>query len=190
MNTKTVLKADIALTGEQSFSRQELISIYEAYSPGLFRYAVRLLNDRDLAEDCVSETFSRFLKAVKKGAAPVENVQAYLYRIAHNWITDTYRRHPVPSLPLNPEIDTSLEANPSHTVTQELEAQQVRDALRKLPEVQQQVVHLRFLEDWSHGEIAALLGKTVEATRAIQYRALTTLRQVLLERDDEAHYER
>ncbi|HVN54711.1 MAG TPA: hypothetical protein VMT46_10300 [Anaerolineaceae bacterium] len=36
--------------------KQDLIGIYKQYSPELFRYSVRLLNDQDLAEDCVSET--------------------------------------------------------------------------------------------------------------------------------------
>jgi DNA-directed RNA polymerase specialized sigma24 family protein len=44
------------------------------------------------------------------------------------------------------------------------------------------VIELRFLEGLSHEEVASLLGKTVEATRAMQYRALTALRQMLVDR--------
>jgi DNA-directed RNA polymerase specialized sigma24 family protein len=37
------------------------------------------------------------------------------------------------------------------------------------------------MENWSHDEVAVALGKTVEATRALQYRAVETLRQALAE---------
>ncbi len=76
------------------FDKQSLVAIYEQHSPGIFRYAYRLLGDRELSEECVSETFSRFLQAVRNGRGPNENVQGYLYRVAHNWVTDHYRHRP------------------------------------------------------------------------------------------------
>jgi len=49
-----------------------------------------------------------------------------------------------------------------------------------LPSEQRRVIELRFLEEWSHEAVAAELGKTVEATRALQHRALTNLRRILM----------
>jgi DNA-directed RNA polymerase specialized sigma24 family protein len=37
------------------------------------------------------------------------------------------------------------------------------------------------MENWSHREVADALGKSVDATRALQYRAMETLRQLLSE---------
>jgi DNA-directed RNA polymerase specialized sigma24 family protein len=51
---------------------------------------MRLLGHASLAEDCVAETFARFLKALQKRQGPRDHLQAYLYRIAHNWIVDLY----------------------------------------------------------------------------------------------------
>jgi RNA polymerase sigma-70 factor (ECF subfamily) len=170
-------------------NRQDLIEIYKQHSPELFRYAVRLLNDQELAEDCVSETFSRFLRVVQKEGDPIENVRAYLYRVAHNWITDHYRRQPLTPLALNDDIKDGPKSNPSLMAVREIEEEQVRKALLKLPADQQQVIHLRFLEDWSYPAIADMLGKSVEATRALQYRALVSLRQMLSKQDNEVHYE-
>ena len=47
-----------------------LAEIYDSYSPGLYRYAMRLLGDVSLAEDCVAETFTRFLQALQEAARP------------------------------------------------------------------------------------------------------------------------
>lgn len=163
------------------YTRQVLIAIYEEYNSELYRYAYRLVDDSDLAEDCVSETFSRFLRVVRDGNAPVDNVRAYLYRIAHNWVTDHYRRQPLPPISLDSDRHEEPNSNPSVLVGVELEKERIRAALLRLPPEQRQVVELRFLEDWSHKEVAAALGKSEEATRALQHRALGTLRRILVE---------
>jgi RNA polymerase sigma-70 factor (ECF subfamily) len=180
MNVNTMLS-----TGTETFTKQDLIGIYEEYSPGIYRFAIRLLGDKTTAEDCVSETFSRFLQVVRKGGGPTENARAYLYRVAHNWITDFYRRQPLPHQPLESLEPIDPGSNPSMMLSEEMERERVRVALLNLPPEQQQVIQLRFLEDWSHEEVAVVLGKTIDATRSLQYRALVSLRRMLIEKDEE-----
>jgi len=140
-----------------------------------------MLDDKDSAEDCVADTFLRLLIAVRGGILP-ENIRAYLYRIAHNWIVDRYRRRPpLNNISLEENSHTNPEGNPSHLVAQEMDHQRIRSALLQLPSEQRQVIELRFMENWSHNEVAVAVGKTVEATRALQYRAVEALRQILAE---------
>ena len=163
-----------------ALDKKALTEIYDRYSPDIFRYACRFLDDNELAEDCVADTFHRFLIAVRGGTS-FENTRAYLYRVAHNWITDHYRRHPPPTVSLEDEIHSDPENNPSHLVAEKLDRQWVRAALLRLPAEQRQVIELRFMENWSHTEVADTLGKSVEATRALQHRAVETLRRILAE---------
>jgi len=165
----------------KGFTKQDMINSYEQYSPGIYRYAYRLLGDQDMAEECVSETFSRFIQAIRNGGGPSENVRAYLYRVAHNYITDHYRRQPPPSMSLEDDLLADNDTNPVQLMTKNIERERVRRALLQLPEEQRRVIMLRVMEDWSHEEVSAVLGKTVEATRALQYRALAALRRLLLE---------
>lgn len=167
----------------QRWDQQALAEIYEQYSPRLYRYAIRLLGDPDQAEECVAETFSRFLHALHTGHGPDDNLQAYLYRAAHNWITDYYRRQP-PVDQLGSEGPSDPFGNPVHVVTRQLEQERVRKALLQLNPLQQQIISLRFLEEWSHAEVAAVIGKTVEATRALQSRALAALRSSLVDQEE------
>ena len=169
--------------GAQRWDLQELTLIYERYSPLLQRYAARMLGDPDSAEECVAETFSRFLHAVDQGGGPQDNLQAYLYRMAHNWITDFYRRQPPVDL-LDGDGPSDPHGNPLNVITRQMEQERVRQALRQLSPVQQQVIALRFLEEWSHEEVALVIGKTVDATRALQHRALAALRRFLVEQED------
>ena len=163
-----------------ALDKQALAEIYEHYSADIFRYAYRQLDDKQLAEDCVSETFQRFLIAVRGGTS-FENIRAYLYRVAHNWIADYYRRRPPADISLEDNLHVNADDNPSLLVTQEMDRQRVRAALLRLSPEQRQVIELRYLENLSHLEVAAVLSKTVEATRALQYRAIEALREILAE---------
>src|SRR5512138_184862 len=109
MNTRS--EQDL-LNGARALDMQALAAIYDRYSPGLYAYAMRLLGDECQAEDCVAETFSRFLKSLRAGQGPEEHLQAYLYRIAHNWITDLYRRQPPPPFELDENLRAEHELQP------------------------------------------------------------------------------
>jgi RNA polymerase sigma-70 factor (ECF subfamily) len=122
----------------------------------------------------------RLIIAMRAGIVP-ENVRAYLFRIAHNWIVDHYRRQPPAQMSLEEDLHVDPEGNPSQLVAQELDRQRIRFALVQLTPEQRQVIELRFIENCSHLEVAAALGKTVEATRALQKRAVEALRQKLAE---------
>lgn len=176
--TKTTVQLD-----PQTITREELIAIYEENSPGIYRYAVRLLGDVTLAEDCVSETFSRFLGAIQRGGGPQENIRAYLYRVAHNWVTDYYRRQPLPEMDIDDHEPVEPGSNPALEVAEMMEKERVRAAILRLPAEQQQIIQLRFLENWSHEEVAQVLGKSTDATRSMQYRAIGSLRRMLMEED-------
>ena len=171
------------LVDPQTVTKEDLVAIYEEYSPGIYRYAVRLLGDASIAEDCVSETFSRYLGAIQRGGGPTDNIRAYLYRVAHNWVTDFYRRQPLPELDIEDNEPVENGSNPALEVANSMERERVRAAILRLPAEQQQVIQLRFLENWSHEEVAQVLGKSADATRSMQYRAIRSLRSILMEED-------
>ena len=177
------------LNGARQYDLPALGAIYDRYSPGIYRYAMRLLGDDCLAEDCVAETFSRFLKVLRLGHGPQDHLQAYLYRIAHNWITDSYRRQPPPPLDLDDALHAGDHFHPEKQTEVRYMQKQVRLALRSLTPDQRQVIILRFLEGWENEEVAVALEKPVGAIKALQHRALNALRRLLLQAEVEGIYE-
>ena len=159
--------------------QEALAAIYEQYSPGLYRYAYRQLGSLDLAEDCVAETFSRFLGALQRDKGPRQHLQAYLYRVAHNWITDRFRRNPPPVLPLTPELVDEGSPRVEKQVEIRMQTEYLRARLSQLTPDQRQVIALKFLEDWSNQEIAAAMNKPVGAVKALQHRGLAALRRIM-----------
>jgi RNA polymerase sigma-70 factor (ECF subfamily) len=177
------------IRGTKCFDLDCLAEIYDRYSEALYAYAMRLLGSPDLAEECVAETFARFLQAVKARRGPDTYLQAYLYRIAHNWITDSYRRQPPPPLELDETLQASPATRPDVLAGQHLEQARVRAALRSLTPDQRQVIVLRYLEGLENEAISAALQKPVGAIKALQHRALASLRRLLKIGEGELLYE-
>jgi RNA polymerase sigma-70 factor (ECF subfamily) len=173
----------------KKLDQRALAEIYDTYSTGLYGYALRLLGDPQTAEDCVAETFSRFLKTLHAGKGPNKQIKAYLYRIAHNWVADFYRRSPRQCLSLDEHPEISNAEYVEEQVDRRIIADQLRDALLQLTPDQRQVIMLVFIEGWRKDEVAAAVGKQVGAVKALQHRALKSLRSKLTFSEGEAQYE-
>jgi RNA polymerase sigma-70 factor (ECF subfamily) len=162
-----------------------LSEIYQALSPALYRYAYRLLGNAADAEDIVAETFHRLLLALRHDHRPRQHLSAYLYRIAHNLITDRYRRRPLPDMPFDEALETGDVLEVSEADRPEMSApiriaqERARAALWKLTPDQRLVITLKYFEGFSNEEIAAALGKPIGAVKSLQHRGLAALRRIL-----------
>ncbi|OGO71142.1 MAG: hypothetical protein A2Z37_08695 [Chloroflexi bacterium RBG_19FT_COMBO_62_14] len=173
---------DLALLeGARRHEEDALAEIYLRYSPGLYRYAVRLLGEPALAEDCVAETFSRFLHAIRRGGGPGRFLKAYLYRTAHNWIVDHFRRSA--SIPIPLDLAGPGEGQPGEIVKARIEREQVRTSLLELTPDQRQVIVLKYLEGFTNEEVAATLRMSVGAVKSMQHRALAALKRLMQEKE-------
>lgn len=180
--TNPVSKEQELLRLASQLDVEALAEIYDRFSPALYSYALRLLNDPALAEDCVAETFARLLKSLQKGQGPRDHLRAYLYRITHNWVIDFYRDRQETS-----ELSETLRSEevPEEEAAKRMRQKQIREALHHLTPNQQKVIALKYLEDWSNEEIAQVLNKTVGAVKSIQHHALVSLQKLLMEKTDE-----
>lgn len=167
-----------------SFESEALAEVYDRFSPGLYRYAMRLLGNADLAEECLSETFSRLLQALKSRHGPRDHLQSYLYRIAHNWITDRYRRGSLPEVSIEVAEPADLSPQPEKAMVMEQQRQRVRSALMQLTPDQRQVVTLRYIEEWEIEDVAAALGKPGGAVKSLQHRGLAALKKILRTKEE------
>jgi RNA polymerase sigma-70 factor (ECF subfamily) len=79
--------------------------------------------------------------------------------------------------------------SPEHQVDVRLEQEQVRSALCALTPEQRQVIVLRFLEGFENDAVAVALQKPISAVKALQHRAIQSLRRMLLEDEKRKPYE-
>ena len=173
-----------ALTGERliaearAYSQDAWGQIYDMHYVQIYRYCYLRLGNRALSEDLASEVFLEALRGIRKYEYRGLPFRAWLFRIAHNLLADHARRNARQhTVPLDDSHADRLET-PDSTEGAALR-EDVREALRQLPEAQKQVILLRFFQDLPHDEIAAIMGKRSGAVRALQHRALNGLHRLM-----------
>ena len=170
---------DAELTDRQLVDRAlaepaAFLEIFQRYRDPVHRYCHRCLGNRESAEDATQTTFMRAF-ANLKSCKDRDRFHAWLFTIAHNVIVDTYRSSkPSASIDWAEEIADEA-ASPEDLAIAATEMLRVTELLDKLPDLQREVVELR-LQGLTDKEIASILGKSHQAIRAAQYRALLQLR--------------
>lgn len=151
------------------------------HGAALQRYALSLCGGRaDLAADAVQETFVRLLQADRAKVAG--HALPWLLRVCRTRVLDLLRaqRHTIA------EGEQVLAALPDTTLPTPAQAAATRDELgsvlacmAQLPPDQREVVRLKFLNDLSYKEIAAVTGHSVSNVGFLLHTALQRLRREL-----------
>ena len=68
----------------------EVLEAYREYAPGLFRYAVLIVHNRESAQDAVQEIFLRYF-IVRGQDRDIQNVKAWLFRVLRNHLLDSLK---------------------------------------------------------------------------------------------------
>lgn len=146
-----------------------------ARQQALLRTAYLLTGDRHLAEDLVQNTLVRVAARWQRVAAagsPEAYVRKVLYTEHINWWRRRGRHKDHPSAaPPEPEGRTDFANDSLHSMV-------LRQALGRLAARQRAVIVLRFYEDCSEAEIAALLDCSVGTVKSQAHRALSRLREL------------
>jgi RNA polymerase sigma-70 factor (ECF subfamily) len=168
------------LNAARTLDKDALVEIFDLYSSALFKYALRLCADPLMADDIVGAVFDTLLHQFSSGNGPTSNLRSYLFETAYHLIVDEVRRSRR-TTPL--EVTTFLNSDLNsgrRSLEDELMFQTVMNIVRNdLTEDQQHVIVLRFLEDFSLCETAAIIGKEVNHVKVIQNRAVAKIRQAL-----------
>lgn len=158
---------------------QDFLAAYDAYADDIFRYLFYRLPDRDTARDFTQETFTRTWKSLAEGKR-MENIRAFLYRVAKNLTVDFYRKKKDESLEeaLGPAGDISNEISEADF----LEHETVRLFLNSLEEKHRDAVTMRFIGELSIREIAEATNVSETLVSVRIHRGLRKLRKLYKEK--------
>jgi RNA polymerase sigma-70 factor (ECF subfamily) len=155
-------------------------ALYRAYVDKIYRYILFRVESAQTAEDLTAEVFLRVVESLPTYEDRSVPLLVWLYRIAHARVIDHYRRYKrtADQAPLD-SVEISTESDLDAPLLAEYRADQLRAALGSLTDPQRQVIGLRFIEGYNLEATAQVLGKTVDAIKALQYRALQALAAAL-----------
>ena len=153
--------------------------------------------DRDDAEDVLQDVFYELVEAYRM-MKPVEQVTAWLFRVARNRITDLFRRKRREALRSEPAAITengetlqledllpSPDAGPEAAYAKSVLLEELDAALDELPEEQREVFVAHELMGYSFKELAAQTGVSVNTLLSRKHYAVVYLRERLQAIHDE-----
>jgi RNA polymerase sigma-70 factor, ECF subfamily len=158
--------------------------VYTAYAPALFRFFMAAVSDRHLAEDLTGTAFVSAIEALPRFRGPVQALGGWLFQIARHDLYDHRRKQQRSRIePLEENLNEAALADgavdPEELAIERLEGSRVLAALGELSADQREVLVLRMAGGLTAPEVAATLGKTTGAVKALQHRGLASLARVL-----------
>ena len=168
---------DAVLVAHTRVDRDSFAALYDRYFDAIYRYCFVRLGSADRAEDAAHQVFVRALEAVDR-YREVGRFRSWLFTIAHNVVTTelTARSPGAATEQMNYMVDPA--AGPEADALAAVELYALRSALSRLPADQRQAIELR-LAGLTGREIAHELGRSHEAIKMLQQRALAHLRATL-----------
>ena len=154
--------------------------LYDCFVERVYRYLYFRTGSHPEAEDLTEQVFLKAWEAIGRYRWQGRPFVAWLYRLAHNSHIDHVRtQRPTTSL-TNDERPLEL-ASPAAAVelARALDADLLSRALGELTIDQQQVIVMKFIDGLDNEQIAQSMEKREGAIRALQMRALSSLRRVL-----------
>jgi RNA polymerase sigma-70 factor (ECF subfamily) len=153
--------------------------IYERYVSRIYSYVYYRIGSEADAEDITSRVFYRAFGHIGNYVDKGVPFSAWLYRIAHNlianWHRDSHRRKEVP---LEDQIEMPGHADhPERVLEKSQEMELLLHGIRRLSPDRQQLLILKFVEDYSNAEIGEIMGKSEGAIKSLYHRALIALRE-------------
>jgi len=154
--------------------------LYDRFVERVYRYLYFRTASHPEAEDLTEQVFLKAWEAIGRYRWQGRPFLAWLYRLAHNAHIDHVRSQR-PTTSLNNEQRPLELASQSASVElgRALDAEVIAGALAQLTIEQQQVIVMKFIEGLDNEQIAHTMDKREGAIRALQMRALMSLRRVL-----------
>ncbi len=169
--------ADLAAVRDAQADPAAFDDLYRRYLDRVYAYAFYALGDHHDAEDATERTFLAALAALPGFRDEGASFRAWLFRIAHNTVSNARRtRRRRRTEPMPDGFDRPApDADPAGLVARAEEMRRVLGALAELPDERRQVVLLRFVDGLSAREIGEVLGRSPGAARVLLHRALRDL---------------
>lgn len=166
-------------------------ALLKRHKDRIFNYILRVVKNEDVANDIFQETFVKAILTIKQGRY-TENGKfpAWISRIAHNLIIDFYRQEKSENLQSTDIDDVDIlnrkelcEETIEDILVSEQIINDVKYLIQELPELQREVLNMRYYQNLSFKEIAELTGVSINTALGRMRYAILNLRRIAAEKD-------
>lgn len=154
--------------------KEALNEIVDVYYDEIYRFLYRRMGNKAAAEDVTQDTFIKFIKNLPYYKEK-NKLKSFLFTIAINTSNDYFRRYK--QEPSFLTLDNIGEEITEDKTLQKEDALIVREAVLSLPDIQRDVIILRFYHDLKIKEIASVQKVPVPTVKTRLRRALKALKE-------------
>jgi RNA polymerase sigma-70 factor (ECF subfamily) len=180
------------------------VEVVDAYKDKAFSLTLKILKNREEAEDSLQEAFLRLYKAIMNNSYEAKaKFSTYFYTIVYNSAIDLYRKYNVKSFNVTSieindakysdgdeliknyesKIDKNVYATDDYSTEKIIEKGEVKkiinDYINSIPEQYSVILNMFFLNDLSHEEISQILKIPVGTVKNRIFRAKEKLKELL-----------
>lgn len=177
-------EAPEVVTRAQAGDPDAIAELYEQHWGLVYRFCYRRTSNTHMAEDLATDVFERLIKKVETFEWRGQEISAWLLVVARNIIADRFK-----SKPYQKEVQSGTTTDyalgysaagpgPEDVATDNITHETVLRMMDRLSPDQREVLRLRFLCEMSMEEAAAVMGKEVSSIKALQFRAVRTMRRL------------
>ena len=159
--------------------------LYDRYSPPAMAVAMRILRDRDAAEDLVHDVFVSVWQKIDRFDGSKGSIRTWILAVLRNRAIDRLRSAPVRLETDAPEENDSVTSGTEtwDAVEGRLSAAQLRTAIDRLPAEQREAIELAYFKGRTYREIAEITGVPQGTASGRLRLALHKLREALIGTD-------
>lgn len=152
--------------------------LYDRYQPAIYRFILLKISNKASTEDLTHQVFLNAWQNIENYQIQGFPFSSWLYRIARNAVIDYYRTDKKNLNLENIEEVTAVD-NLEDKIDQEFGLNIIKAALKELPEEQESIIIMKFVEEMTNKEIAAALGKSEGAIKTAQHRCLKNIKEII-----------
>ena len=180
-------KADETLVSLYAEGENQAFNVLlNRYKDKLYSYIYCIVRNSEMTEDIFQETFMKAIITIRQGRYNENGkFSAWLRRIAHNLIIDSFRQEKSENLVSCDEPEVNIlnniglaEGTIENTIVNRQILSDVRRLMEFLPDEQREVVYMRFYQDLSFKEIAEQTGVSINTSLGRMRYAILNLRRM------------
>ena len=180
-------KADETLVSLYAEGENQAFNVLlNRYKDKLYSYIYYIVRNSEMTEDIFQETFMKAIITIRQGRYNENGkFSAWLRRIAHNLIIDSFRQEKSENLVSCDEPEVNIlnniglaEGTIENAIVNRQILSDVRRLMEFLPDEQREVVYMRFYQDLSFKEIAEQTGVSINTSLGRMRYAILNLRRM------------
>ena len=180
-------KADETLVSLYAEGENQAFNVLlNRYKDKVYSYIYYIVRNSEMTEDIFQETFMKAIITIRQGRYNENGkFSAWLRRIAHNLIIDSFRQEKSENLVSCDEPEVNIlnniglaEGTIENAIVNRQILSDVRRLMEFLPDEQREVVYMRFYQDLSFKEIAEQTGVSINTSLGRMRYAILNLRRM------------